>query len=492
LKALSRKYGSKHPRILEQQVVLEGIVEHIYRRAEAIRERLKNAWLAAEENEADAMQALEEAKKRVHEFEATATEYRRHEMEVETNKKMYEALLSRRMESVVETGATRAPTEWEQGTSNIRVIDRAVAPGSPFRPRPLVNMSLAVFVGLALGCGTAFFVVYLDDKVRTPDDVTEDLGKSLLAEIPFARERSATERSRSLVTYEHPDRAVSEAYRNLRTNVQLLGRDGNFPSVLVTSACHGEGKTTTAVNLAITIAQAGRKVLIVDTDMRRPRMHRHFGIDESVGLIRYFSGEASLEDVMVDKSELVNPRQPRERPDTPAGVQEVRRAGRLEQGELWVLPCGERRVSNPTEVIGSRMMQELMADLRKRFDVVIFDSPPCNFSDPLILAKMVNGVLVVVEAGKFGKSLIMQGLDNLDRVEGGKVFGVILNKYDPKKSATYGYYGYRSYYYTYDRYHHSRRGQGFWHRLLYRSPADKGARATRKRHGSSPGGDAVA
>jgi len=482
LHTLSGRYGSRHPRILDQKALVAGIAEDIDARAESIREVLRNAWLAGKQKEEKAIQAVEEAKKRFHEFDAVAAEFRKLQMEVDNNKTTYGELLRRSVESVVETQLTRAPSEWEQGTSNIRLIDRAVPPGAPFRPRPLVNMALAVFVGLALGCGCAFLIVYLDDKVRNPDDVTEDLGRTLLGEIPVVKGRLAAQREKGRIVYDHPDSALSEAYRNLRASIDLLAKDGIFPSILVTSACHGEGKTTAAANLAITIAQAGRRVLLVDTDMRRPRMHRHFGIDESRGLVRYFSGEATLDDSLVDKSDLAR------HSAIPAD-----RADHLEQGELWVLPCGERRVYNPTELIGSRRMEQLIADLKNRFDVLIFDSPPCRFSDPLILARLVEGVLVVVEAGKFPKSLIAQGLENLDKIEGNKLLGIVLNKYDPKKSGSYGYYGYRSYYYHryYDRYYYSHRypaqaGRGgLWQRLLYKPSPKRTAKPRQQAPSSS-------
>jgi len=482
LEVLSRRYGEKHPHILDQKSVVEGIARDIDARVKAVRERLKNAWLAENQRETEAKRAVEEAKKRFHEFDERAAEYGTHQREVAAKKKTYEALLSRTLESDVESRATRQPTGSEDpGTSNIRVIDEAIVPGAPFRPRPLVNMSLAVFVGLAIGCGCAFFLVYLDDKVRNADDVTEDLGRALLAEIPVTRGRGTSERSRGRIAYEKPDSAITEAYRNLRTSIQLKAKDGRFPSLLVTSACHSEGKTTTAVNLGIIIAQAGKRVLLVDTDMRRPRMHRHFGIDESRGLMKYLKGEGTLEDALVDRSELAR-----------SGKDSDKRI-RVEQGELWVLPCGEKRVFNPTEVIGSARVQQLVADVKKRFDVVIFDSPPCRFSDPLILAKMVEGVLVVVEAGKFPKSLIVEGLENLDRIRGGKVFGVALNRYDPKKSGSYGSHGYRSYYYHshYDRYYyyHSRatRRHGFLHRLFWGPSTKKTSK--QKPRASSHSGD---
>ncbi len=466
---LSQFYGPKHPKHVAAKDAIQEIKEQVTGAALSVRDRLREAWSAAKENEAKVVGELEKAREQVEKHDSILAEYHRYQMDVETKKATYQDLLRRGTEGTVETGVTRAPTEWEQGTSNIRVVDRAVAPDRPFRPRPLMNMALATFIGLSLGAGAAFLLVYLDDKVRNPDDVTDDLGRSLLAEIPVAKGRHASWK----IAYDHPSSGVSEAYRNLRTSIELSASDGKFPSLLITSACPGEGKTTTATNLAITIAKRGRKVLLVDTDMRRPRIHEYFDIDKAKGLIGYLSGELPLEEVLHDRSDFARPRPEDDK-------------AHVEPGELKILGCGARRVYNPTEVLGSQKMQQLIEQLKKTFDVVIFDSPPCRFSDPLILAKNVDAILVVVEAGKFPKPMIAQGLEHLDKVAS-KVFGVVLNKYDPRKSGGYGYYGYRNYYYQryYSRYYYyyyydrGRRG-GLLHRLTHKRSTEKPAKITQQ------------
>jgi succinoglycan biosynthesis transport protein ExoP len=448
LRELSLRYGEKHPLIKTKNDAIAKINEQIEATATAIRQQLKEASIAAKEKHSRALTELGKVQQQVHAFDSVLAAYHKLEMEVESKNTTYKDLLGRETESTVETGVTSAPTPWETGTSNIRVVDRAEVPGVPFRPRPFVNMALAVFVGLLLGCGSAFFLEYLHDEVKNPDDITEDLGRNLLAMIPKPKKNMASAKNLSKIAFFHPSGQVSEAYRNLQTSIKLMAKDGRFPSLLITSVCPGEGKTTTAENLSIVVAQHGHKVLLIDTDMRRPRIHRDFAIKKDCGLVKYLTRECSLDEALVDMSEMARGKQPQGETD------------REKEGELWILPC-ERRFPNPTEAIGSPNMQQLMVELQKRFDVVIYDSPPLQFSDPLLLAHAVDGIVIVIEAHKYPKPLIAQGLERLDQLEEGKVFGVVLNKYEPKRAGGYGYYGYRSYYYYryYDRYYYPYYGQ---------------------------------
>ncbi len=464
LDALSLRYGPKHEVWKAATDTVEKIGEQIDLTAQAIRDRLREAVVAAQQKEQKAIAELEEAQRRVHDFEgSTLDKYRSLETAVQTKTATYQEVLRRGTESEAQTGVTKAPTEFEErGTSNIRVVDRAVPPGTPFRPRPLVNIALAIVMGLALGCGSAFFLEYLHDEVKNPDDITEDLGQTLLAAIPKPKRKLASAKDMGRIVYDHPSWPVSEAYRNLQTNIKLMARDGRFPSLLVTSACPGEGKTTTAENLAIVISQHGERVVLLDTDMRRPRIYRDFGIKNSKGLVSYLAGDCSLDEALVDMSGMAQREQPQN------GAAEITR------GQLWILPC-ERRVPNPTEIIGSPKMVQLVTELKKKFDVLIFDSPPCQFSDPLLLARYADGIVAVIEAHKYTKPVIAQGLERLDKIEEDKILGVVLNKYDPKRAGGYGYYGYRSYYYYryYDRYYYdyySRSRESLPHRLFKRSP----------------------
>jgi len=481
LSLASQHYGPKHPVYQDKELAVQETKKSIDGRAEAVRELLNERLDAATKKKQKADQDLKETETAAQEFNTNIRPtYENLQRVVEKKTKVYEEVLLRGTEGSVETGVSRAPTQWEAGTSNIRIVDEAILPRVPIRPRPLVNMALAVFIGLALGCGSAFTMEYLNDKVKNPDHITEDLGMTLLAMIPKPKRRLASAREMARIVANHPRWHVSEAYRNLRTNIRLMARDGRFPSLLVTSACPGEGKTTTAENLAIVVAQHGHSVLLLDTDMRRPRIRRDFEIDNSGGLFKYLAGECSLDDVLVNVSEAVNIE------ESVGGTPDVGK------GQLWVLPC-ERRLPNPTEIISSPKMGHLIAELKKRFDVIIFDSPPCQFSDPLLLARYADGVVAVIEALHYDKRTVAQGLEHLDRLEEHKVLGAVLNKYDWKKSGGYGYYGYRSYYYYryYDRYYYDYYSRSGKTTRRSRSTT-KSARANRKSKAASPSGDSTA
>lgn len=462
LSEASQRYGPKHPTYQEREKAVSNIQQSIDRRAEEVREQMRLALVTAQEKEKKAAEAQNAARQQVLEFNTTVrAQYQSLEMVLQTKQATYREGLQKATEGAMESRVSRAPTAWEPGTSNIGIVDRAVPSNRPVRPRPLINMALAIFIGLSLGCGSAFLLEYLNDKVKNPDDVQEDLGRPLLAMIPKPKARLRVGERMGRIIVSHPTSHAAEAYRNLQTNIRLMARDGRFPSLLVTSACPGEGKTTTAENLAIVIAQHGYRVLLVDTDLRRPRIRRDFRIQTDKGLFAHLAGDCTLDEALVNVSKETNIE------DSAGGAP---RAGRA---ELWVLPC-ERRFPNPTEMVSSQKMQDLAAELRRRFDVVVFDSPPCQFADPLLLARYVDGVVAVVEAHKYDKRTVARGLEHLDKLERDKVFGIVLNKYDSKKSGGYGYYGYRSYYYYryYDRYYYDYYSRAGKPRKGKKSPGD--------------------
>jgi succinoglycan biosynthesis transport protein ExoP len=298
------------------------------------------------------------------------------------------------------------------GASSADIISPAVAPSQPFKPTPLRSGVLAFVVGLLLGAGAAFFVDYLDQSIKNADDlakVRSDL--PLLAVIP----QVPTPDVRPIAVSKPDDLAV-ESYRALRTNIQFLGLERDVKVLQVTSGMPGEGKTTTAANLAVVLAQTGASVVLVDGDLRRPRVNQMFSIDGSLGLTNSLTGE-SIDMTMHPLNE-----------------------------NLSVMASG-RIPPNPSEMLSGRRMSAVLGELRQRFDYVIIDSAPTlAVSDAIALAQHVDGVLVVVQAGQSPIPRVRRTLAALEQVNA-PVLGVVLNKARDRHDTTgYGYaYGYGGY-----------------------------------------------
>jgi len=292
-----------------------------------------------------------------------------------------------------------------QTADNVSVFRRADAPDKPVRPRPVLNTALAGAVGAMLAVGVAFLVEYLDDTVKTPEDVTRALSLDTLGII--GKLAKGTE---ELVAIARPLSPASEAFRVLRTNIRFSSVDKPLRTLLVTSAGPTEGKSTTAANLAAVMAQAGLKVVVVDADLRRPRLHRLFSVHPRGGLT------GSLLEGNMD--------------------------GRLQPSQvegLAVLPAGDRP-PNPSELLGSRRLQELLSLLTQHVDVVVIDSPPVlPVADAAVLAQSVDGVLLVVDAGETRRGVAQHAVDSLRQV-GANVIGAVLNRVPTRKGGYYYYY----------------------------------------------------
>jgi polysaccharide biosynthesis transport protein len=296
-------------------------------------------------------------------------------------------------------------------TGGAEIIQAGFVPSEPIKPTPLTTALLALIVGLGLGVGAAFALEALDNSVRRPEDFSK-LGSThaLLASI-----RAVSLPDQRPIALSRPDHGAVEAYRSLRTNVQFLGIDRELKVIQFTSAAAGEGKTTTATNLAVVLAQAGAKVVIVDADLRRPRVNKVFAIDGTNGLTNCLLGK-----------------------DESLRVFEL-------GGDLWVLPSGPLP-PNPSEMLSSRRMKDVISELRGMFDFVIIDSPPVLFvSDPLAVSRQVDGVIMVIDAGRTSAPQAKKAIADLEQV-GAPILGLVLNRVKPKDlqgSDEYGYgYGY--------------------------------------------------
>jgi polysaccharide biosynthesis transport protein len=282
----------------------------------------------------------------------------------------------------------------------LSVIEPAVAPTSPVSPRPLLNTLLAAILGLFIGAAIIIVVLRLDDSIKTSDDVQAVAGLSTLATI--GRMKGDTGRSEiyRLSALLYPRSVSAEAYRTLRTNIEFAAVDAPLRTILVASAAAGEGKTVTASNLAVVFAQAGRRVLLVDADLRKPGIHRVFDLPNSHGLTTLVnSDQVSLEAISYPS----------------------------EQDNLRILTSGPLP-PNPAEVLGSQRMRAIIDRLKDRADLVIFDSPPLHaVTDAAVLSSFLDGTILVIDAGRSHRGMVRQAREGLEKA-GAAVFGAVLNR----------------------------------------------------------------
>jgi capsular exopolysaccharide synthesis family protein len=353
-----------------------------------------------------------------------AINYRIIQQEIETNKTLLDNLLQRSKENDVIMASK---------PNNISIVDYAIAPEGPIGPNRTRTVFIAVFLSLGLGVGLALLLEYLDDTVHSTDEVERLLHLPALAVIPSAcgnsRRRLLAGPGALQKRNGHPsDNAellmnvdsrspLAESYRHLRTSV-LLSTAGRAPrSLLVTSSLPGEGKTTTAVNTAVSLAQTGASVVIIDADMRRPRLRSIFGLPDRAGLSSILSSELPDAEVlaMVSKEEGTG---------------------------LHVLTAGPIP-PNPAELLGSDQMRRLLVTLQSQFNHVVVDSPPVSsFTDGVLISTMVDGVLLVVHGGKSSRHVVKRSRQLLQDV-GAKIFGVVLNNVNLE---SHDYYYYQRYY----------------------------------------------
>lgn len=287
----------------------------------------------------------------------------------------------------------------------VSLLDGALLPRTPVQPRPVYNLVLGALLGLASGVLLALAIDGLDRTVKTAAAVEAAVGAPVLAVVP-RRGRG----QEALVTLTDPQNTLSEAYRTLRTSVLYLHPDEQMQVLVVTSAAQAEGKTTTVLNLAVALAQGGKRVVVVDADLRRASVARELGLEGAVGVSTVVTRRAELNDAL-----------------------------QLWQDLFWVLPSGEIP-PNPSELVGSQSMASLLDDLRASFDVVLVDTPPVlPVTDAVALSTQADGVIVVAFAGKTQRQAMAEARRRLDGV-GAPVVGSVLNAV--ARPSTEGYYAY--------------------------------------------------
>ena len=426
LAELKVKYGPDNPKVREAQEKLSSIKAQIAESGKSLEEKVKNEYERAVREENMIAAALTQAKGEAIKQNQDAIQYNLLKGDVDTNKSLYQDFLNK---------SNQAQAQVVEQQNNLRVIEPAQAPGAPVGPRRMFTILIGLLLSTAAGVGLAFLLDYLDNTIKTVEDVSRYAQLPALSVVPAVAatarrglaakgrralgnggsRRAEGEAAYQLATLDNQSSAA-EAYRVLRTSV-LLSAAGRPPkTILVTSGQPGEGKTTTVVNTAISLAQMGASVLIIDCDLRRPTTHKVLGVDHAQGLSTYLSREAPLNDLIQ----------------------------RLPIANLSLLPCGPVP-PNPAELIISEKMKDMLRELAARYDHILIDSPPLiNVTDPVILSTMVDGVILVVHGGKSTRDVVRRARQELSTV-GAKIFGVVLNNVDLRRDGYDNYYYYRYY-----------------------------------------------
>ena len=308
--------------------------------------------------------------------------------------------------------------EQARSISNIVPVEPARTPIAPIYPRVLPNTILATVVGVALSLLIIFLIEYLDDTVKTPDEVFNQTSLSTLAAIAYIKGNDSAER---LITYRIPRSPISEAYRVMRTNLSFSAIDAKLESLVVTSSSPGEGKSTTSSNLAVTMAQTGKQVVIIDADLRRPTLHKAFQVSNNQGLTT----------ALLDSHTPIN-----------RHLQETNITG------LRIMASGPLP-PNPAELLNSQRMSQVLEALKQAADLIIIDSPPVlTVADAAILCPQVDGCLLVVEVGSTRREALLEAQERLTKT-GAHLLGVVMNRSKPGRGGYYQYY-YDSRYYSYE------------------------------------------
>lgn len=402
---LSKKYGPKHPRMVSARNELKSLERKKSIELDKVVQTIRNEYLLAQSNERDLRTALDQTKFQAARLGEKSIQLGILQRKVDTNRYLYDALVTKMKE--------RGITERSQPV-NVWIIEKAPLPTQPAKPNKKRNILLGIFFGLAGGMALAFFFEYLDNTVKTPEDVEERFDIPVLCTIDYLKEKNQTIIENVL---EDSSSLIAENFKGLRTSV-LLSAAGTPPkTIVVSSIAPGEGKSSVSGCLAYSLSQAGKSVLLIDADMRRPVQHKNFGFNNAVGLSSLLAG-------ISDKTDAIE-----------SQVTE----------NLDIISSGPIP-PNPSELLSSDKFTLALQDFSKTYDIIIIDTPPiASVTDPIILSQHVDSFIIVTWAGKTTHEMLGKGIKQLKEVDG-PLTGVVLNRFNAKKTGYY--YNYGDYYYS--------------------------------------------
>jgi succinoglycan biosynthesis transport protein ExoP len=432
----SKQLKADHPEMLRIKARLDSLKEEINKAADAAEGKLR----AAQKKEASIKYTLDKQRGDVAKMKNNSILYNSIKSEVESKRRLLNTLLERQSETQLSVQLKGL------NASNVSIIDKAEVPQEPVSPNKGKNLFMALLIGLFGGVGLCFLFDYLDDTIKGPDDVERLVGLPSLGVIPYLppeglkkskaytsylkhrysygkdnpeREHTLPEvKEIELVNHLDPDGPLSEDYRTVRTSLLLSHAEKPPKSIVFTSALTQEGKTATAVNLAVSFAQLQERVLILETDLRKPRLHRLFKLRNVNGLTGYLTGKVPLKEV-IHKTFIEN---------------------------IWLVPSGPVP-PNPAELLNSKKMKDLLEEVGQIFDVVLLDSPPVlAVIDTVIISSIADAMVIVIRGGKTRRKPLVTAVEELRRARA-NIIGVVINGADLSKEESYysKYYRYYKY-----------------------------------------------
>lgn len=410
---MGEKLGARHPDMVKIGSAIRNADAKLRGEIAKVVQAMGNEHRAALAQEQGLVNALEQQKRDALALNRKGIDYNALARDAASNRQIFESLMQR----TKETGISG-----ELKTSNIRVVDVAEVPLAPASPNVRNNILMTFFAGIGLAIVVVFSFEYLDNRVKSPNDIKQHLGVPFLGMVPVISKDFSTT---PLMSNGIPV-SFGEAFRGIRTNVLFSAAEPGCRSVMITSTGPGEGKTLIATNLAVALAQAGQRVLLCDADMRKPRVHEVFGQALEPGLSNLMVGEAKASQAVRQSS-------------VPG---------------LWLLPAG-RQPPNPSELLGSQRFKDFLATLREHFEWVVLDTPPMlAVTDAAVIAHVISDAVFVIGADMTSRHAAQIALEQLDTAHP-RVIGAVLNRVDLDRN---GYYYSQYYRREYSRYYHQQAG----------------------------------
>jgi capsular exopolysaccharide synthesis family protein len=401
---LSKVYGKRHPKLIRAKEELRALNEKRERETGRVIESIRNEYDLAKTKVEKSEKLLTETKAEALDLNEKFLQYEMLRKEVDASRQLYDALLNKMKEQSL--------TEHVRNV-NIWILEKAQKPERPSKPDIPRNVLLAILIGLFGGIGLAFVVEHLDSTIKSVGEAEAKLGVPILGMVPFLK---PSENKIEGILRDDPNSTYAESYRNIRTSILLSSADAPPKHLLVTSMEPKEGKTATSINLAAAISQSEKTVLLIDSDLRKPNIHRVLDIDNELGLSTYLAGASGLSVVTIEEGSM-------------RGID--------------VLTSGPVP-PNPSELLSSGKLAKLVREVGDKYDVIIFDSSPLlAIADSLILSKVVDGTILVIRAEKTTYGIVRKGMKSLSDFKS-NVLGVVVNAVDVKKHDYY-YYSYNYY-----------------------------------------------